>query len=148
MLVKQIMTKTVITAKPDDRIKDIASLLYRRNLSGVPIIDDSNKVIGIVTEFDFINPDLEVHIPTYVDFLDSLEVDDTTNEMDEAVDRLKEATIDQIMTRDVKTVLETTDVKEVVKMITTYRINPIPVVDNQNTLIGIVSRADLIKILE
>lgn len=142
------MTKTVITAKPDDRIKDIASLLYRRNLSGVPIIDDSNKVIGIVTEFDFINPDLEVHIPTYVDFLDSLEVDDTTNEMDEAVDRLKEATIDQIMTRDVKTVLETTDVKEVVKMITTYRINPIPVVDNQNTLIGIVSRADLIKILE
>ena len=142
------MTKTVITAKPDDRIKDIASLLYRRNLSGVPVVDDDNKVVGIVTEFDFINPDLEVHIPTYVDFLNSLEVDDTTQEMDEAVDRLKEATIDQIMTREVKTVEETTDVKEVVHMITTYRINPIPVVDNHNTLIGIVSRADLVKILE
>lgn len=147
MLVKQIMTHTVITASPNDRIKDIASLLYRRNLSGVPVVDKDDKVIGIVTEYDFINPELGVHIPTYVDFLQALEID-TIGEMAETAKVLQEATIDQIMTREVMTVQPTTDVKEVVRLITSHRINPVPVVDSHNKLVGIISRADLVKVLE
>jgi len=149
MLVQEIMTQDVITVKPTDKLKIVASLLFKQNLTGVPVVDDSSKVIGIVTEYDFINPDLELHIPTYIDFLQALEMVKTKEsaEYQNQVSALSEATVENIMTTDVITVEPTTDIKEVVKIITSYRINPIPVVDSHGQLKGIVSRADLLKVI-
>ncbi len=148
MLAQEIMTLDVITAKATDNVKDIASILFKKNLTGMPVINDDNEVIGILTEYDFINPDLGLHIPTYIDFLQSLDMKGgTTRNYQDKIDNLTDATVDQIMTKEVKTVHPTTDLKEVVKLITTHHINPIPVVDNHNKLKGIVSRSDLLKII-
>ncbi len=149
MLVQEIMTQDVITAKPTDKLREVASLLFNENYTGLPVVDDNGVMVGIVTEYDFINPDLELHIPTYVEFLQALDMvkDSDAEEYKEKVDALAGATIENIMTRDVITVDPTTDIKEAVKIITSHRINPLPVVDSHKKLKGIISRADFLKII-
>ena len=149
MLVQEIMTLDVITAKKTDKLKDAAATLFKQNLTGMPVVDEENKVIGIITEYDFINPDLGLHIPTYIDFLQSIDMvkDKNTSDYKADVADLTDSTVEQIMTSDVKTVNPTTDLKDVVKLVVENRINPVPVVDNNNKLKGIISRSDLLKII-
>ncbi len=61
---KDIMTKDVITAKNETTIEELARLLIDHKISGVPVVDDDNQLIGIVTENDLIKKNKRFHIPT------------------------------------------------------------------------------------
>lgn len=150
MKVANIMTKEVISVNPKTRIDHVATLLFDNNLTGMPVVDDTKKVVGVVTEYDFMNPKLKLHIPTYINFLSSLKMIKgyDVSEYKKTARQLVQATVDEIMTKEVITVHPETDVATVVELITSHRINPIPVVDDENVLVGIVSRADLVKLLK
>ena len=64
------------------------------------------------------------------------------------VENLGQTKVENIMTRDVVTVKPDSDIKSLIELITSKRINPVPVIDDQDGLVGIVSRADLVKILK
>jgi CBS domain-containing protein len=55
MLAKQIMTRDVITASPELSIKELAMLLIKNQISGVPVADKDGKIIGLVSEADIIS---------------------------------------------------------------------------------------------
>lgn len=150
MIVADIMTKDVVTISPDTHIDRVATLLFDRNLTGMPVVDDQSRVVGIVTEYDLMNPEFKVHIPTYINFLKQLKVvhDSTIDEYKDQARKLVKARVADIMTRDVITVQPSTQVTKLVELISKFRINPIPVVDDSNILKGIVSRADLVKIFK
>ena len=59
-----IMTKDVITIKPEANIEELARLLMKNKISGVPVVDANNRMIGIVTENDLIQKNKRLHIPT------------------------------------------------------------------------------------
>lgn len=52
MYIKDIMTSDVITVREDDTVKKCANLLITHNLSGLPVVDEIGKVVGMVTEGD------------------------------------------------------------------------------------------------
>ena len=54
MKVRDIMTEAVLTVKADTSVNDVAKLLGQRDISGVPVVDDQQQVIGIITELDLI----------------------------------------------------------------------------------------------
>ena len=54
MKVRDIMTEAVLTVKADTSVNDVAKLLGQRDVSGVPVVDDQQQVIGIITELDLI----------------------------------------------------------------------------------------------
>ena len=54
MRAHQIMTRKVITVKADTPIQDAANLMLKQHISGLPVVDDAGRLIGIVSEGDFI----------------------------------------------------------------------------------------------
>lgn len=56
MLVKEIMTEEVVSVRHDEKVTKVATLLFDNNLTGAPVVDDNDQLIGIVTEYDFISP--------------------------------------------------------------------------------------------
>src|SRR6266542_3857413 len=58
MQVDQVMTRDVVTVSPQTSLKDVAALLTERRISGVPVCDEANRVLGVVSEHDILLKEL------------------------------------------------------------------------------------------
>lgn len=148
MQIKHIMTTDVITATPDTPITQAANFLYTHGLTGLPVLDKDKKIVGIVTEFDFMGKGSNIHIPSYVEFIQSLtnlkyEKDKHTKEEFKQLASLK---VKDIMTTHVFTMREDDEISEFAHVVTEKHINPIPIVNQDNQMVGIVSRSDVVKL--
>ena len=70
--VREIMQSEVITVRPDTTMRDLADIMAENKISGVPVIDDERRVVGMVSESDVILQDADLHFPYYFQFLDSI----------------------------------------------------------------------------
>jgi CBS-domain-containing membrane protein len=143
MFAKDIMTLNVITVGPDLPISDIAKLLIERRISAVPVVDDSNQLLGIVSEGDLVHRirgDHELPRSWWLSL-----IGDPSDEPQEYI-RSHGKTAKDVMTKDVVTISEFTSISEIAETLETRKIKRVPVVDN-GKLVGIVSRANLIQAL-
>ncbi|MFC2013839.1 CBS domain-containing protein [Chloroflexota bacterium] len=115
---KDIMTQTVITVKEDMILTDVIKLLLRWHISGIPVVDDDNNLLGIITEHDVVN------------FTLSGDAADTKTR--------------EVMTKQVETSTPDTLFVEIVNNFASKQIRRIPVVEN-GKVVGIVSRRDIIR---
>ncbi|WP_058486266.1 CBS domain-containing protein [Defluviitalea phaphyphila] len=145
MTAKDIMQRNVLYIKKDMLIKDIAKLLFENKISGVPVVDDDKKVIGIVTEKDLLTKDKNPRFPSYVEFLGSIIFLEGVKRYDEELRKLAATKAEEIMTKKVHTIKEDTSIEEIASIMVEERVNRVPVVDEEGRLIGIVSRADMLK---
>lgn len=146
MKVEAIMTKEVISVHADATVAEIAHILFERNLTGVPVIEQDGAVIGIITEYDLMSRNMAVHIPTYVRLLESLEGEQSGTRMMDEMEAIRRTTARAIMTAPVVTLWKETTVDEAARIFSEAHINPLPVVDEQGKLAGIVSRSDIVKL--
>jgi CBS domain-containing protein len=148
MKVKEIMTSPVLTVSPDTPVAQIARLLREKHISGAPVVDGAGKVVGIVTEIDLIKRHARVHFPVYLPFLDSLIFLESPRRYQEDVRRVLGTTAQEIMTQPVRTATLETDVEDIATMMVEQRANPIPILDESGTLVGIVSHTDIVRLVE
>jgi CBS domain-containing protein len=148
MKAKEIMTSPVLTVSPDTPVAQIARLLREKHISGAPVVDGANKVVGIVTEIDLIKRHARVHFPVYLPFLDSLIFLESPRRYQEDVRRVLGTTAQEIMTQPVRTATLETDVEDIATMMVEQRANPIPILDESGTLVGIVSHTDIVRLVE
>jgi CBS domain-containing protein len=141
---KEIMTGPVITVREDTRLEEIARLLSCHGISGVPVVDDEDRVIGIVSESDLIDEHRrEVRIPRVALFGLFPIPDDM---IVEAARRGMTLPASALMSRRVITATEHATVHELADLMTTHRINRIPI-ESSGRLVGIVCRADIVRAL-
>ena len=114
MIASDIMTRRVCTIHPEASAQEAAQLLYQHRISGAPVVDSDDRLIGIITEADIIS---KVN-------REGLRVGD-------------------IMSHEVTVVTEETPVGEIAMLLTERKIKRVPVVTN-GKLVGIVSRADIV----
>ncbi len=116
MIASDIMTRRVHTTSPQASVQEVAQLLYRERISGVPVIDESSEqIIGMITEADIIR---------------NIDRDD-----------LK---VVEVMSRQLFMVEENTPVSEIATLLTERHIKRVPVV-TAGRVVGIVSRADIVQ---
>lgn len=145
MLVRDIMTTPVITVTEDTPISHAAELLEKHHLTGMPVVE-AEKVIGIITEGDFILKSLNIHLPSLVKILGEAAVRRHAKEaIGKEYERLTEAKVKDIMTKDVITISSDRDITEAARQFIEKKVNPLPVIDGFYNLVGIVSRADLLR---
>ncbi len=145
MRAMDVMTKEVLTVNADATVREVAALLSERGISGVPVTDAANRVIGMVSEGDLMHR-IELgterrprrHRSWWLNSLAS----------DLAVDYLKSHArkVSDVMTREVISVSETTELGEVAMLLETNGIKRVPVVAD-GKLVGIISRANLVRAL-
>jgi CBS domain-containing protein len=147
MRAMDVMTANVITVTPETSVQDLADLLSKHGISGVPVVDAANDLVGIVSEGDLLHrAETGTERRTQrrrVRWFDGLVSD---NEI--ARDYLKShgRLVRDVMTGDVVTVAETTELDEVAELLETRRVKRVPVV-RDGKVVGIISRANLVRAL-
>lgn len=144
MLAKDIMTKEVFTAKLDDRVEDLARLMLEHKISGIPVIDANDNLVGIITEKDLMIRAKELRVPYHVTLLDSIIFLENPIRFNNEVKKYIATEVKDAMTRKVITVQEDTPVGKVVKIMQNKRINRVPVMRHKK-MVGIITRNDILK---
>lgn len=147
MYIKDIMTSDIVTVREDDTVEKCANLLITHNLSGLPVLDESGKVKGIVTEGDLIRRASRVKGPAALEVLGGIfYLESPKKFMDDLIKTMGNSAKD-IMTKDVITVDPDKTVEEAATLLVQNKIKRLPVIDKEGNLIGIVSRKDIMNYL-
>ncbi len=141
---KDIMTKDVITVKPDTSIEDLASILVKNGISGVPVVDDAGSLYGIVTENDLISRNKRLHIPTVISFLDAAIYLESSRRFEEDVKRLAATRVAEICVRKVVTISEDTSVVDIATIMAEKKVYLLPVVKG-GKVTGVVGKRDVVR---
>ena len=143
MLAKDVMTREICTVAPDTSVAEIAKLLLARHISAVPVIDDANRLCGIVSEGDLMR-----RAETGTERRRSWWLELLSDNRDLAHDYVKSHGLiaKDVMTPTVVTVSEDTNLSDIASTLERNRIKRVPVV-RDGKLVGIVSRANLLQAL-
>jgi len=144
--VADVMTRDVVTVTPETGVQEIARLLWSRGISGVPVVNATGALVGIVTELDLLVRNANLHIPQYLRVLDVMIPLGNRHEFEEELRRALGATAADVMTEDVITVEPDTDLADAATLMLDKDVDRLPVVAN-GRLVGIISRADFVRLL-
>ena len=156
MNARDLMTDEVETVHEDDEISEVLTRLGSVDFNGFPVVDDDERVVGIVTQHDLVHifqpSDRTLWIPVGLPpFLETLEyaIDLSWDDLDTELDLLKHANkpVRKVMTHDVVTVAPETDFDRILDLLADDErdINRLPVVDEDGKLLGIVARQDVLR---
>jgi CBS domain-containing protein len=151
MRAMDVMTTEVITVDPDTSVQALARLLSERGISGAPVVDSENRLVGIVSEGDLLHrveTGTELRPERLTGRRRSWWLDTIASDQDLARAYVKShgRTVKDVMTPDVISVTDTTELAEIAMLLETKRIKRVPVV-RDGKLVGIVSRANLVRAL-
>lgn len=135
MKVGDVMTTEVITIGPDAPLKEAATIMVRSGISGVPVVDDARKVIGIITEADFVTAEANrswgrQRRRLLASFFGEAETPQARS-------------VEDAMTADPHSIDRNSSVTEAARKMTELGVKRLPVVTPDGTLEGIISRADV-----
>lgn len=147
MRAKDIMSNNVIFVKKEDKLNEVVSVLMQNHVSGVPVIDHDNHLIGMVTEKDLVTKEKGLNISSYMEFVASILFVDGKTPWKGTNKDLQHLTAKDIMTAPVYAVRLEATIEEIVSLMMNRHINRIPVIDDENRLVGIIGRSDLLPIL-
>jgi len=147
MRASDVMTRGVITAIPEMTVHELAELLSERAISGVPVVDAAGRAVGLVSEGDLLHR-AETGTDRRTVRRRTRWFDITDSGQAQARDYIKShgARVADIMTRNVISVDEATELAEVASLLETHRIKRVPVM-HDGQLVGIISRANLVRAL-
>lgn len=142
---KDIMTTEVIVAKQNDNIANVAELLIKEKIGGLPVVDEENKVVGIISETDILKKEKYIDVPRVINFLQGLIFLDEAKHIEEDMKKIAAYKVEDLMSKDIVMVHEDDKFDDVVNIMIKKSINRVPVVDDDNTLKGIICRYDIIR---
>ena len=145
LLARDVMVKKVITINKNASVAELSELLIKNKISGLPVVDDSGKLVGIATEGDLIVRDADLHFPRYFKLLDSIIYLESLNKFKRNLRKYLGTKVEDVMTSKVKIVKEDTPVNVVANIMIRNNVNRVPVLDNDGDLAGIITRADIVK---
>ena len=125
MQVVDLMTTDVIRVAPETGIKEAARLMFRHRVSGLPVVDGDGFLAGIITEADFLRVEVAQH---------------------EADRPVPVETVGDIMSSGVVTIPADAPVTEAAKIMVVQDVKRLPVVDDENRMLGIISRLDIVAV--
>lgn len=135
-----VMTREVVFVPKDTPLTEVAEVMANKEISGLPVVDDEKKVMGVISEKDFAfhmgGKDFRSFMGVVAQCLKNRECVALPMRRQKAED---------IMSHPAITVKEATHVSEVADILTQNNINRLPVVDDGDKLVGIIARADIVQ---
>ena len=142
---KDIMTTDVIVANKNDIIANVANLLIKEKIGGLPVVDEENKVVGIISETDIMKKESHVDSPRMLNFIQGIIFLDDMKKFEDEMREIAAYKVEDLMSKDIITVNENDTFDYVANVMINKSINRVPVVDENNFLKGIICRYDIIK---
>jgi CBS domain-containing protein len=143
MKVRDVMTSDVVSVGPEASIDEAVQLMLQRRISGLPVIDHTGELVGVVTEGDFLRraeTGTQRQRSRWIEFFTG------PGKLASEYVQTSGRKVHQVMTTDVQTATEDTALEEIVRLMERRRIKRVPILRGQK-LVGIVSRANLLRAL-
>jgi CBS domain-containing protein len=144
--VKDIMTKDIITVTPDTEVVKAAKILLEKRINGLPVVDDSGKLVGILCQSDLIAQQKSIPIPSLFTLLDGYIPLTIIKRIDKEVEKIAAIMVEQAMTPKPVTVDPDTDIEDVARLMVDKNYHTLPVLDG-GKVVGIVGKEDILKTL-
>jgi len=141
MKVSELMTKEVLTVSPEMSVREAAKMLFAREISGLPVVDENKRVVGMITEKEII----AMALPKYTEELRDFDIILNEEPFQKKVADADKIKVKDIMRREVLCVNEDVSVAEVARLMIAKKQRRIPVLDKEKKLVGIIARADIVK---
>lgn len=138
---REIMTRNVAAVRVDTSLQEVAELMARRGVSGVPVLDAGDRVAGVISEKDFLRGMSSGGITSFMGLVARCLRDKGCK-----APAIGEENAADLMSAPAVTVTEETPVLEIMQLFKGKGINRAPVLDAQGRLTGIVSRGDLLDL--
>lgn len=142
LLAKDIMNEQVIACLPETKLEDAVRTLAEQEISGMPVIDATKRVVGIISENDLLLSD-HLEAPRMKTALFGFYI--LRQSVMDRMAELRGLRVEDVMTKNVISFGPDTPVDEIAAAMVDKRINRVPIVDEGRHLLGILSRADIIR---
>ncbi|HUT43637.1 MAG TPA: CBS domain-containing protein, partial [Desulfobacterales bacterium] len=144
--VRDIMTTNLITVTQDMDIAGAAKILLDNRINGVPVVDDSGQLVGILCQSDLITQQKKLPIPTLFTFLDGLIRLTSMKQLEKQVSKIAALTVSEAMTPKPVTVKLDTRLETVAALMIDSNFHTLPVVEDSN-LVGVIGKEDVLRTL-
>jgi CBS domain-containing protein len=143
---KDIMTKEIITVNPETEIAQAAGLLLEKRINGVPVVNDSGTLVGILCQSDLIAQQKNIPIPSLFTLLDGYIPLTLSKHLDKEVEKIAASKVAEAMTPNPVTVEPETDIERVAVLMVEKNYHTLPVIE-EGKLVGIVGKEDVLRTL-
>ncbi len=146
--IKDIMTTRITAAKADDMVSDIAQVMIEKNYGGIPIVDNQKKLIGMITLKELLDQD-GIFLPTAIKILHSFQTihGEDVSDLDKRLKHIKSLKSKDVMDRNPAYLSPSATLENASEAFMTHHRDVLPVIDQDKTLLGIISKYDILKSL-
>ena len=143
MKVKDIMKKNIRSLSPDANAQEALVLLQKMQISGLPVIDDKNKLAGMFTEKEV----LTAILPSYLERVGRFTYQENPKAVKQKTITFRNLKVKEVMRHNVVSVDEDTTLCEAAHIMLTQKARRLPVLNKTKEVVGIISRADVLEAL-
>lgn len=144
-LVSDIMTPNPIVVKPETPLREAIQLIAEHRISGLPVVDDSSCLVGVISETDLMWQETGIKPPAYIMLLDSVIYLENPGTYDRELHKALGQTVREVMTKDVVTTSANKSLREAARMMHERKVHRLPVVSKDKHVVGILTRGDIVR---
>lgn len=143
--VADIMSRDPVVVSPETPLKEAIQTLAERHISGLPVVDQSGKLVGVISETDLMWQETGVSPPAYIMFLDSVIFLQNPATYERELHKALGQTVGEVMTKDAITTTPEKSLREAAQLMHERNVRRLPVIDSAGGVIGILTRGDIIR---
>lgn len=143
---KDIMTTPAMTISPKTDITEAAKILLDKDINGLPVVDDSGRLVGIICQSDLVRMQKSLPLPSLFTLLDGFLPLSSTAHLETEVKRIAASTVADAMSTKVVSIAPDTGVDEMAALMVDKNFHTLPVVEH-GKLLGVVGKSDVLRTL-
>ncbi|MBW4664370.1 MAG: CBS domain-containing protein [Chroococcus sp. CMT-3BRIN-NPC107] len=143
--VADAMTPDPVVVKPQAPLNEAIKIMAERRISGLPVVGDDERLIGIISETDLMWQETGVTPPAYIMFLDSVIFLQNPATYERDLHKALGQTVGEVMSKDPIAIAADKTLKEAAQLLHDRDVRRLPVVDSNNLVIGILTRGDIVR---
>ena len=145
--VADIMTSNPILVNPNTPLQEAIGILADKKISGLPVVDETGKIVGVISESDLMWQESGIESPPYIMFLDSVIYLKNPARYNKEIHKALGQTVAEVMSDRPITIQAYQSVPEAARIMHDKKVRRLPVVDEDYKVIGIVTQGDVIKMM-
>ena len=143
--VADVMSRDPVVVRVETPLNEAIQILAERHISGLPVVDDVGKLVGIISETDLMWQETGVTPPAYIMFLDSVIYLKNPATYERDLHKALGQTVGEVMSKNPITISPDKTLREAATIMHDRSVHRLPVLDDTDQVIGILTRGDIIR---
>ena len=143
--VADLMTRDPITVTTATSLSAAVKILVDRKVSGLPVVDEAGKLVGVISESDLMWREKGIDMPPHIMFLDSVIYLQNPAKYDLELHKVLGQTVGEVMTAHAISITANATLPAAARIMHDKKIHRLPVIDAENRPIGIITQGDIVR---